>query len=279
MHTLIIFGITYYFLGGLAIGLGIHRMLAHRALQLPKWLEYPIIMLSLPAGTPVQWVGNHRFHHVHADEQEDPHSPHVSGFWFAHVGWYLGTKNISLCVIYALAGPLRMIFDGLWRPRTNQQYNDLAKDISCDPFYAWLSRPVPYMIMLWLHVAVVFGLAYYLAAWVGCGAMWLLLAFMYNICDAVDSVAHLWGSRPYQQPDFSCNNSWLAILTLGEGWHANHHAFPHSARHGLLLGQFDWTWQTIKFLRWARLATNVRLPDKETIKTNRSSSYERRLSE
>jgi fatty-acid desaturase len=271
---LIILSVVYYLLGGIAIGLGIHRLLAHRALRLPKWLEYTIVTISLPAGTPIQWVGNHRFHHAHTDEPKDPHSPTISGFWYAHVGWYLQTNNTALCILYSLAGPLRMVFDGLWRPRTNQQFNDLARDVSSDRYYAWVSRPASYMAMLWLQAAAVFGLAYYLAGWFGFAAMWAELAFMYNACDAVDSVTHLWGTQPYKIRDNARNNACLAFLTLGEGWHANHHSFPSSARHGLLRRQFDWTWETIRFLRWIGLATEVKLPSRRLIAAKIEDRYE-----
>lgn len=268
MKEYIILCVVYYLLGGIAIGLGIHRLLTHRSLQLPKWLEYIAITLSLPAGTPIQWVGNHRFHHAHTDVPEDPHSPAISGFWYAHVGWYLGTHKSWLCVPYALGGPLRMLFDGYWRPRTNQQFNDLAADVSRDPYYAWVSRPLPYMAMLWLHVTIVFCLAYCLAGWTGVCLMWAQLVFMYNACDAIDSVAHLWGRRPYADVHKARNNAWLAFFTLGEGWHANHHCFPSSARHGLLAHQFDWTWETIRLLQWLGLATNVKRPDAAMVRAS-----------
>jgi fatty-acid desaturase len=215
MKSLIVFCIVYYLLGGIAIGLGIHRLLAHRAFRLPKWLEYIVITLALPAGTPVQWAGNHRFHHGHTDVPEDPHSPNISGFWFAHVGWYLGTDNAVLCFLYSIAGPLRMVFDGIWRPRTNQQFNDLTKDVSRDPYYAWVSRPYPYMMMLWSHAVVVFGVAYYLGGTMGIVIVWIQLAFMYNVCDAIDSVAHLWGKQPYDEPHKARNNTVLAFFHFG----------------------------------------------------------------
>lgn len=265
MHTLVIFMFIYYLLGGLAIGFGLHRLLTHRSFSAPKWLEYCVVTLSIPAGTPLQWVGNHRFHHAHTDKDADPHSPHISGFWYAHVGWYLGTRNSFICLLYSLAGPLRLIFDSFWRPRTNQQYNYLAEDVSNDPYYLWLSKPVPYMLMMWVHGVTVFGIAYFLAGLTGIAMMWIQLTFMYNVCDAIDSIAHIFGEKPYHQKNESRNNFILAIFTLGEGWHANHHAFPRSARHGLLKGQFDWTWQTIKFMKSLGLLWDVYVPDEHKV--------------
>ena len=88
---------------------------------------------------------------------------------------------------------------------------------------------------------------------------------MYNVCDAIDSIGHLQGDKPYQQENGSRNNAVLAWLTLGEGWHANHHAFPRSAKHGLLDGQFDWTWHVIEVLRQLGLARNIYLPREEDV--------------
>src|SRR5580698_7310169 len=115
-----------YLAAGLGVNLTYHRSLSHGALQLPKWLERCLVLLALPAGTPVQWIGNHRYHHAHTDTALDPHSPVHQGFWYAHVGWYFGSKNRILCVGYALAGPVRMLIDAWLRPRTNLQHNALA---------------------------------------------------------------------------------------------------------------------------------------------------------
>ena len=269
MHGLCLLVVVYYFLGGIAVGLGLHRMLAHRAFVLPKWLEYCIITLSLPAGTPIQWVGTHRCHHLHTERAVDPHSPHISGFWHAHVGWYLGTANRLVCALYALAGPGRMLFDSVWRPRTNQEHNHLAKDISDDLYYRWVSRPAPYALLMWLHLACAFGMARHYGGWQGVSVLWCELILMYNLGDAVDSIGHLHGHKPYRQANESRNNPVLAWCTLGEGWHANHHAFPRSARHGLLGGQCDWTWQVIQALQQLRLARNVWLPRDEDVRAGR----------
>src|SRR3954470_20773586 len=134
---MVVYGLIYWAFAGVAINLGYHRTLSHRALKLPKWLERFAIILGLPAGTPIQWAGNHRHHHANTDVAGDPHSPHLDGFWYSHVGWYIGTHSTFWCVAYSLAGPLRTLYDGWNRPRTNQQYNHLAKDVAADPFYAW----------------------------------------------------------------------------------------------------------------------------------------------
>ena len=111
-----------------------------------------------------------------------------------------------------------------------------------------------------LHALAAVGLAYW---WWGRGGVlgiWLTLIVLYNLADAIDSVAHVFGRKLDAQHDESRNSGWMGIVVLGEGWHANHHRFPYSARHGLLPGQFDWTWQVIRLLRALGLAKDVRLP-------------------
>lgn len=263
--SLIVFCLGYYLLAGLAINIGYHRLLSHRSLRLPRGLERILVTLGLPAGTPIQWAGNHRRHHAYTDRVGDPHSPVVDGFWHAHVGWYIGTKHPLLCLLYSVAGPLRILYDGWIRPRTNQQFNHLAPDVGADPYYRWVSRPAPYALFAIFHVGVPVGYAF--LKWGGCGiaALWITLIWIFNVGDAIDSVAHLFGDRPFAVQNQARNNFILAILALGDGWHANHHVFPNSARHGLLPGQIDWSWGVIALLGWLGLATEIRVPTREEI--------------
>ena len=255
--------LAYYLGAGLGVNLAYHRVLSHRALQLPKWMERSLIMLGLPAGTPIQWIGNHRYHHAHSDTALDPHSPVHNGFWYAHVGWYIRSNNLILCLSYALAGPMRMLVDAWMRPRTNLQHTALASDVAADPWYAWISRPLPYAVALHLHAFIPIFVAYRFAGLKGIVAFWITLVTLYNLGDAIESVAHLHGGILSGQPDESRNNAWLGILTLGEGWHANHHRFPRSARHGVSREQFDLIWQIIVLLEVTGLATKIQLPKKE----------------
>ncbi len=204
-----LFFFTYYLLAGLGVNLAYHRVLSHRSLKLSKWLERTLVTVGLPAGTPVQWAGNHRYHHAHTDTELDPHSPVHRGFWYAHTGWYLRSKNVPLCVLYTLAGPVRMLVDAWMRPRTNQEHNDLAKDMASDGWYAFLSRPGPYLIAMHLHLGIPLAIAYWNWGWLGILWFWLTLALLYNLGDAIDSVAHLYGSRLPTQRDAARNNQIL----------------------------------------------------------------------
>jgi stearoyl-CoA desaturase (delta-9 desaturase) len=184
-----------------------------------------MVVLALPAGTPIQWVGTHRQHHMFTDVEGDPHSPNLNGFWYAHCGWYIKSKNPFLCLLYAMAGPLRMLFDGWWRPRNGLQYNYLATDLSDQPFYRLISKPLNYMILLWLYTILLFLPAYIFWQTFGIIAVWLVLIIIYNLGDSVNSVSHLFGKR-ISDKNRSGNNSFLALFNFGEGYHSNHHKSP-----------------------------------------------------
>lgn len=255
-----IFALAYYGLAGLGVNLGYHRVLSHRSLRLPPWLEHALVTVGLPAGTPVQWAGNHRFHHAHADTELDPHSPVHRGFWYAHVGWYIRSGSVILCLLYSLAGPLRMLIDAWMRPRTNQEYNHLAEDVRADRFYRAISKPGPYALAMHLHAVIPAFLAWRYWGVPGIVGFWITLAALYNMGDSIDSVSHLLGATLPRQRDRARNSYLMGILILGEGWHANHHRFPWSAKHGLGRGQFDWTWLVIRALCASGMAKDVRLP-------------------
>jgi fatty-acid desaturase len=263
--SIAVFIIAYYLLAGLGVNLGYHRLLSHRSLKLSKWLERTLVILGLPAGTPVQWAGNHRYHHAHTDTPLDPHSPLHRGFWFAHVGWYIDSDNVALCILYSLAGPARMLVDAWMRPRTNQQYNSLAQDVREDPWYRRLSQQWPYAAAMHAHCFIPAVLTWYLWGPAGFAIFWLTLVALYNLGDAIDSVSHMFGQKLPGQRNCSRNGLIMGILILGEGWHANHHRFPWSAKHGLARGQFDWTWQVIRGLSAIGLAKDIRVPSAKEI--------------
>jgi fatty-acid desaturase len=268
MIILVLFCMGYYLLASLCINIGYHRALSHRSLRLSTWFERIIVTLGLPAGTPIQWIGNHRHHHAHTDENGDPHSPVLDGFWHAHNGWYIGTKKPLICILYSCAGPLRALYDGYNRPRTNQQYNHLAQDVAAISYYHRISKPIPYSIMVWLETILFFGGVYVI--WGSQGFIFLLITsiLIYNFGDFVDSLAHLHGERPYEVRHYA-RNHWITGIFAGGEWHANHHTFPNSAKFGLLPYQFDLSWEMIRMLRWFGIASNVLTADAETIKRNK----------
>lgn len=262
---LFFFCLSYYIVAGIAMVIGYHRFLSHRSYKLKKWFEYLIITAGLPAGTPVQWAGNHRFHHAHTDDASDPHSPVIRGFWYAHNGWYINSTKPVICILYSIAGPIRFLFDAWNRPRTNQQYNYLAKDISANPYYAFISKPYPYMFAVLLHLIIPFSLMYNFWGFTGIFSLWFTLILIFNFGDAIDSISHLYGEQPYKKNDHAKNNIFMSVVTLGDGWHADHHQFPGSAKLGFKKGRIDFSYQIILLLKKLGIAYDLKVTDIETV--------------
>jgi fatty-acid desaturase len=243
-----------YVFGVLGINLCFHRLLTHRGLACPLWLERSFAFLGVCCvqDSPPHWVAVHRKHHHYADDEHDPHSPVVSLFW-AHMGWLL----------------VRM--ESMNRRTLIARY---AKDIMRDPFYAWLERRDN-----WAKVALLSWIAYFTAgfAFVALSGgtqsaatqfglslfVWgaiLRTVVVWHITWSINSVTHVWGYRNYETPDVSRNNALVALLSSGEGWHNNHHADPRSARHGHTRWEIDTTWMIIRLLMLLGLAKKVALP-------------------
>lgn len=259
---------------GLGVVVGFHRLLTHRALVVVRPLEVALVVLGLPAGTPVGWVGHHRHHHAHTDEAADLHSPRHHGFWVAHCGWYLATTSTTLSLLYALAGPLRTLFDAVWRSRSNQDFAHLAKDVAADPLWGPLSRPGGYALVLLGWVALLWLAVFWAFGAVGLVALWGFHVTAYNFGDFVNSWGHTWGSRSWTSDvdgggDDSRDHALLALLTLGDGWHAGHHAFPSSVKSGLLPDQFDLAFEFCRLCERLRLASQLRVPTTDDLERRR----------
>ena len=224
--------LLWWISGSLGIGMCYHRLLTHRGYKTPKWVEYGLTICATLAleGGPIFWVATHRIHHQFSDKEGDPHSPR-DGKWWSHMGWILIGKS--------------MHHDATTLAR---YVPDLAKD----RFQVWITRYhyVP-MIVLGLALLAIGGLPFllwgiFLRTVVGLHATWL-----------VNSATHLWGSRRFATRDTSTNNWIVALLTFGEGWHNNHHAYPTSARHGLKWYEVDLNWYGIRALKLLGLAKQI----------------------
>lgn len=240
---LILLGMYLLTAGGVTIGF--HRLLTHRAFQTYPWLERTFAVLgSLSVqGSVMDWVADHRKHHAFTDVEGDPHSPHVGhgsgikGFFHAHMGWLLETQGQA-------------------------DWKKYAPDLYEDPAMRRIGRSFPLLVLLSLLIPTVAGFALngFTASGAIQGLIWggLVRVFLvHHVTWSVNSVCHFFGSRRFDVEDHSTNVGWLAVLSLGESWHHNHHAFPRSAFHGLRWYELDPSGLLILGMQRVGLAWNV----------------------
>jgi len=225
--------VLYWVAGSLGIGMGFHRLITHRGYRVPKALEYFLVTCGTLAveGGPIQWVTTHRIHHAHTDRRGDPHTPRDGGWW-AHIGW---------------------ILQGTAQDHDQATLNRYGGDLLKDKYYVWLNRF--YFVPL-----IVLGLV--LLAFGGWGVMlwgiFLRVTLGLHATWLVNSATHLWGKRRFNTLEDSRNSWWVALLTFGEGWHNNHHAYPTSARHGLKWYEIDFNWWGIRLLQLMGFAQAIK---------------------
>ncbi len=236
-----------YILCGFGITVGYHRLLTHRAFQTYKPVEYAFAVLGSLAiqGGPLDWVADHRKHHAHTDVEGDPHSPHlsgsgirgaVSGLWHAHVGW-------------------------TWRAHGCAAWDRYAGELNEDRGMRIIHHSFP--VFLVSSFAIPFGLGVAITGTVAgglTGMLWgglIRMLVQSHITWSVNSVCHFFGRRRFDVDDHSTNVWWLALPSLGESWHHNHHAFPRSARHGLRRSEVDLSGLLVRGLRRIGLAWDV----------------------
>jgi stearoyl-CoA desaturase (Delta-9 desaturase) len=216
--------LVMYVLTGLGITVGFHRLFTHRSFDTSRPVRYLFAVLGSMAveGPVITWVADHRKHHAYADEEGDPHSPHtthgtglgatIKGLWHAHIGW---------------------MFEGVGRAEQMRFAPDLMKDRGLRAISSG------FLPLMFLSLAIPFALGYLIGGsltdallallWGGAVRIFLL----HHVTWSINSVCHFFGRRRFDTTDKSTNVAWLSVLSFGEAWHHNHHAFPTSARHGL----------------------------------------------
>lgn len=252
--TVFVFSFLYH---GLGITLGYHRLLSHRSYRVPRWLEYLVVSggyLSFE-GSPIFWVTTHRLHHKYSDKPGDPHSP-IDGWWHSFLGWML-----SPLVVYDAKESMR-----------------LCPDLYKDPVYRFLHcNHTRWHALLCLVLCVLFRVVILLtlgplalAANLLGAAMPFLGALMVNSFGHMSSL----GYQNFKTGENSRNIWWVAMLSLGEGWHNNHHAIPSSARHGMFVHEPDLSWWMLRLMEAVGLASDIRVPDPARIDAWMSSGFE-----
>ena len=216
-----------------AITAGYHRYFAHRTYKTSRAFQFVLAVLGATAmqNGPIWWASVHRKHHKSSDRPDDPHSPVMRGFWYAHIGW---------------------VFDRtLPAPRDESNVRDLTRY----PELRWIDRHD------WVPLSA-YGLACFAIGGLPCFVWGFVIGTLavFHATMLINSLAHVCGSRRYATADRSRNNALLAVLTLGEGWHNNHHHCMSAARQGFFWWEIDVTYYVLRVLAWLRLIWNVREP-------------------
>ncbi len=233
--------LALYYVRMFTITAGYHRYFAHRTYKMGR---IPQFLMAWVGSTAIQkgvlwWAANHRIHHRYSDQPGDVHSPKQQGFWWSHVGWILSEKHAKT----------------QW-----EQIKDLAQY----PELRWINKyhlvpVVSYaLVVLWLGGWSAFVWGFVISTillWHG--------TFMIN------SVMHLWGSRRYITSDTSRNNFLLALITLGEGWHNNHHCYISSANQGFFWWEIDISYYVLKILSWLHIVRDLRKAPLEILEHKR----------
>jgi stearoyl-CoA desaturase (Delta-9 desaturase) len=240
------------------VTVGYHRLFTHKAFETTAPVKFVLAVLGAMAveGPVLKWAALHRRHHQLSDNEGDPHSPHhhapgirgvLVGFWHAHVGW---------------------IFD-----RDPANLSRYVPDLLADRVVRAVSITWTLWTVVGLLIPTILG-GLITLTWTGAllGFLWggLLRVFLvHHVTWSINSVCHIWGTRPFRSHDESRNNFVFGVIGLGEGWHNNHHAFPASARHGLRWWEFDFSYWLIRGLAMIGLAWKVRLPGADALAAKR----------
>ena len=241
----------------LGITVGFHRVFSHCSVKAHGSVRAVLAVFGSMAaqGNIVHWVSNHRRHHQHTDQAGDPHSPyrtnegvaldHWQGLWHSHIGW---------------------LFEGEF-PNVL-----LAKDLFKDPVVIKINRFYLFWVLIgFAGPAAISGLINQSWWGVAQGLLWggFVRSFLvHHVIWSINSITHLYGQRPFSTTENSTNNVWLALLSGGESWHNNHHAFPQSAQFGLRWWQVDIGWWCIQSMRQVGLMWDVKVPSEKMMKAN-----------
>jgi stearoyl-CoA desaturase (Delta-9 desaturase) len=247
--------LVMWLLTGLGLTVGYHRLFSHGAFATTRPVSAALVIFGSMAarGPMISWVAIHRRHHQHSDAEGDTHSPNLHGarvwektrgFLHAHLTWMIGHDYPN--------------------PR------HYVPDLLGDPMLVKLTSYYQFWIALGLVLPALIGVAVE-GGWSGAlnGLLWggiVRIFVVEHSMSAINSVQHLFGSRPFDtRGDNSRNSIWLGALAWGEGWHNNHHAFPYSAAFGLSWYQFDPGYWLIRSLQAVGLAWDVKLPKAQAL--------------
>ncbi|MHC5113712.1 MAG: acyl-CoA desaturase [Planctomycetota bacterium] len=236
-------GVALYAVRMFAVTGFYHRYFSHRTFKTSRWFQFLMALAGSSAVQrgPIWWAAHHRYHHVHSDDHPDHHSPGLKGLWMSHVGWFMTRAGFA----------------------TDRRY---VRDWLRYPELRFLDR-FDWLVPLVLAASLYGGgelLARFAPALGTNGLQMFFWGFvcstlvLYHATYTINSLAHSWGRQRFETDDDSRNNFWLALLTLGEGWHNNHHHYPASVRQGFYWWEIDLTYYALKALSWTGLIWQLR---------------------
>lgn len=209
-----------------------HRYFSHRSYKTSRAFQF---ILAFIGGASAQkgalwWAAHHRHHHKHSDTEEDLHSAKLEGFYWSHVGWVLSTEY--------------------------EEYDDKSvQDLTKYPELVFLDK------YHWIPPVSAAVLCYLIGGWIGLvWGFFISTVVLYHTTFAINSLCHMFGNRRYETGEHSKNSLWLAFLTLGEGWHNNHHHYPVSCRQGFFWWEIDITYYVLKTLSFFRIVWDLKAP-------------------
>jgi stearoyl-CoA desaturase (delta-9 desaturase) len=233
MYFARIFGVTAFY----------HRYFSHRAFKTSRTVQFLGAMLGNAAGQrgPIWWAAHHRHHHQASDDPDDIHSPMHQGFMWSHMLWFMTRDNYRT--------DERVVKDWLKYPelRFIERFDFLVPALLAVSMFA-LGECIQ---MAWPESGTS-GLQ--MLVW----GFFISTITLYHVTFGINSLAHTYGIRRYETRDDSRNNLWLALLTLGEGWHNNHHHFPSSARQGFRWWEIDISYYLLVVMSWFRLVWDLK---------------------
>lgn len=235
-----------------------HRYFAHRTYQTSRWFQFILAFVGASSAQkgPLWWASHHRHHHKHSDTEEDLHSPGINGLWWAHVGWILSSEYLDY--------DKNSIKDFL-------KYSELR----------WLDEN--HGVAPLTLIGLLFGLGFYLQAFHPALGVTPMQIFIWGFCVSttllyhgtfvINSLTHMWGTRRFNTTDESKNSLLLALITLGEGWHNNHHRYPGSEPQGMYWWEIDISHYILKIMSWVGLVWDIRThPERLYEEANSGSS-------
>ncbi|MDR9424981.1 MAG: acyl-CoA desaturase [Marinobacter sp.] len=223
----VVFAIAFFILRMFAITGFYHRYFSHKTFKTSRTAQFVFAVLGASAAQrgPLWWAAHHRHHHQYSDQPEDLHSPHQGGFWWSHAGWFTCDAGFMMNE--------KRVRDWLQFPelRFINRFDSLVPAV-----FAALIYLLGEALALWAPGLNTNGLQ--LLVW----GFFISTVVLFHATVSINSLLHVWGKRRFETDDDSRNNFWLALITLGEGWHNNHHRWPRSVRQGFRWYEIDITW-------------------------------------